>query len=241
MKRLLAIIFISTALVSCDKEKNVFTNDFAAAAFILASPNAPTVHVFVDTLRKTTSSLAYRGGSPYQSITPGTHNIQLRNSVNLQTQYLNLPSESFTTNTASTYLVYDTLVGTGNLKVARLTDTLTLPETNLIKVRFVHLAVKGGAYDVTFLRTSNPVADSVTITNQAYIGSAPSAAALLTLSGFYRIPLGAYTVKLKTPGTQTVLTTAAIASTVSGIFTFYAAGTAPGSTALTLTAFRHYP
>jgi len=243
MKKIFGLIMICGVLAGCGKD-NEYSNDFGSVVVINASPGSPTMHLFIDTMKKTPSAIAYRGSSGYISVAPGTRNFEVRSSADLTTDFVTLPTEAFTANTASTIIVYDTQTTANKiLRTIRLSDDLTPPAAGTVKFRFLNLAPKSNPVDVTFLRTSATPLDSVTITNQAYIGATPDAAAL---SAFNRtMPTGAYTIKLKTAGTQTVLATATISAAslnnpYGSIYTFYATGTAVGQ-ALSIGAFRHYP
>lgn len=254
MKKILAILLASVLIISCGKVIE-YSNDFSAVAFINAAPSSSTAaistnfNVFVDTIVQSASVVTYRGSSGYLPVKPGTRMVELRNVTNFVTyKFFENPAMEFTTNTASTVFVYDTLSASNlTLKTIRLNDELSLPPAGFIKVRFIPLAVKSAPVDVTYLRTSVTPNDSVTISNQAYIGPSPSASAIQALSTFMQIPVGAYTVKLKTTGTQTVLTSAAFTLTTltgsgntTGINTFFSTGTAQGQ-ALSIGQFRNYP
>jgi hypothetical protein len=247
MNKLLGFILISCVLISCGKD-NTFSNDFSSAAFINAAPataaSIPSLNVYIDTFLQT--SVAYGGTTGYLSLNPGTRKLQLKNSANLVT-YVDLGSEGFSTNTASTYVVYDTIsVANPTLRVMRLSDTLTLPPAGFIKVRFLHLAPRTGPLDVTFVRTTVVPNDSITFSNLTYAGATPNVQALST---FTSIPLGAYTIKLKNAGTQTVIGTSttiaslanlAGAAGLTGINTIYLTGGAAGA-GLAFSRMRHYP
>lgn len=255
MKKILGIILVSGIIASCGKVLE-YSNDFGTAAFINASPfsippaGSPTINmlVFIDTAIKTGSNLVYTGSSGYLSVAPGVRKIEVRSSIDQVTKFAEISTESFASNTASTFVIYDTLDAvTGRARLLRLRDTLTLPAAGLIKVRFLPLALNSSAMDVTLLRTSVTPNDSVTLFNQSFVGPTPSAAALATLSGFVSIPAGAYSVKLKTAGTQTVLATqvlslANLAGTgnITGINTIFTTGNAKGLP-LRVGLFRHYP
>ena len=245
MKKLLSIISIGFIIASCGKA-NVYTSDFSTAVFINASPGSPILSVYVDTISQVT--VAFKSTSGYLSVKPGTRNIQLKNSTNLTVNNVNSPSETFATNTAYTYFVYDTITATtNNLKTLRLSDQFTLPAAGSIKVRVLPLAIKQSAVDITFLRTSATPNDSVTLSNLSYVGASPAQATIDALSAFTTIPAGAYSVKVKTAGTQTVLVTGTYtlanltgSGNTYGINTFYLAGTAMGQ-ALSLNVFRNHP
>jgi hypothetical protein len=234
MKKIVGILLSATVFASCGKTIDYAQPDYSAAAFINASPSGPIFNVLVDGVSQTSTSLIYRSNTAYLNLTPGARSIALRsNNPALPVDYVALGSETFESNKAATFIAYDTLqTPTSKLKVVRLSDDLTTIVDGVLKVRFVNVAVNSVPMDVTLLRTTVTPNDSVTITNQAYIGSTPAAAAVATVSQFRQIPGGNYTIKLKATGTQTVLTSATIATTVGGIykgnFTLYATGTAQG-------------
>ena len=244
MKKIAGLVLISivTFGFGCGKT-NVFSYNFASVGFVNASPGSPTMQIFVDTFQRSPAAIAYRGTSGYLVADPGTRRIQVRSSADLKTNFVDLASESFTSNTASTYFIYDAqALPSVALKAVRLTDVLTVPAARTTKFRFLNLAVTQAPMDVTFLRTSVTPNDSVTVSNQAYIGATPNVSALSPFSG--TLPAGNYTIKLKTAGTQTVLTSATIAATsmnsnFSSIFTFFATGTAGGQP-LSIGSVRHY-
>ncbi len=232
------------SLAGCGKE-NSYTNNFASAVFINASPSVtnanprPGISIFVDTLAKSASVIAYRGSTGYLGIEPGSRKLELRTNTTPTAILYSAAAESFEVNKASSFVIYDTLSAANTaLKVIRLSDDLSLPAAGNIKVRFLHLANNAPAVDLTLVRTSVTPNDSVTLTNRSYIGASPTISAL---EPFASIPQGAYTLKVKLAGTQTVALTANLASlnVANGIFTLFAAGTTQGQ-ALTANAVRHY-
>jgi Domain of unknown function (DUF4397) len=247
MKIIITILFISVMIVSCGKE-NKYKNDFfGTALFINASPGVsgtspqPGLQIFIDTFQNSSSAIAYKGSTGYLTALPGSRKIQIRSSTDLKTNFIDLSNETFISNKASTYFIYDTLSTTSlKLKSIRLDDNLTPPDLGFINFRFLNVAVNSTPLDITFLRTSVTPNDSVTVTNQAYIGPSPASA---TYSPFNRkLPLGIYSIKLKSAGTQNVLITpsALTLSPFSSIYTFFATGTAAGLP-LSLGAIKHYP
>lgn len=230
MKKIGFIIISATIFASCGKE-NTFSNNFGSAAFINLSMGTPGLEIFEDTTKKHGGSIAVGGWSNYLAFVPGSRPTHVRRADNLQ----RVASTNYTYNVgqASTVLIYDTLlVGaggalTGSLRLARLSDDLTLPDAGRTKVRFVHVAQNAPAVDVTLVRTSITPNDSVTIANRSYIGSTPSEAVLTASSTFSSLPAGTYSVRIKLPGTQTLVRTAQNFSLVNGgIYTLVATGTA---------------
>ena len=233
------------SLAGCGKE-NTYSNNFASAVFINASPSVtnasprPGISIFVDTLAKTSGIIAYRGSTGYLGIEPGSRKLELRTNTSPTAVLFSTAAENFEVNKASSFVIYDTLSATNTaLKVIRLNDDLSFPAAGNIKVRFLHLANNAPQVDLTLVRTTVTPNDSVTLTNKSYIGASPTAS---TLEAFAEIPQGAYTLKVKLAGTQTVALTASLTTlnVANGIFTLYAAGTTQGQ-ALTANAVRHNP
>ena len=246
MKKLIGISISTLLFIGCGKNIDYSGADFSAATFINASPSGAIFNVVVDNINQTATSLVYRASTSYLNVRPGARNIIFRsNNPSKTVDYITLSGENFETNKAATFIAYDTLLTTtGILKVVRLKDTLTAISDGQIKVRFVPLAVNASAVDITFLRTTVTPNDSVTISNQSYIGGTPTAARVNEVSRFLQIPGGNYTIKQKIAGTQTVLTSNAITTTVGGIykgyFTVYSTGTAQGQP-LVMGVVRQFP
>jgi hypothetical protein len=244
MKRLFIAMIAGLSLAGCGKE-NSYTTNYASAIFINASPSInnaaprPGVNLFVDTLVKSGSVIAYRGSTGYLGIEPGSRKLELRTNTTPTTVLFSAAAENFEVNKASSFIIYDTLSSlNSSVKVLRLSDDLSLPTAGNIKVRFLHLANNAPAVDLTLVRTSVTPNDSVTLTNRSYIGATPTAS---TLESFASIPQGVYTLRVKLAGTQTVALSAALSAlnAANGIFTLYAAGTTQGQP-LTANVVRHY-
>jgi len=244
-KQFILLLIISTVLISCGKIID-YSNEFSTATFINASPGSPAINVIIDSINQTGSAIVYRGVSLPLNVNPGSRKILLKsNSLIVPANFVSLPAENFVTKTSSTFINYDTLATpTGALRVLRLTDDFTTPAAGTIKVRYIPVAIYAPASDITFLRTTVTPADSVTITNQTYVGASPSANLLATLSKFTQIPAGNYTIKQKIAGTQTVIATATLTTTFGGvnkgIFTVYSTGGAV-NLPLVISAVRQYP
>lgn len=251
MKQLFNIILIGVGLffASCEKQALELTAQSSATmAFIHAAPGAPTVDVLVDDLLSNGSRrLSYGAvsagggtgnGGAYLPIAPGSRTIKVSPDSG-KTNVINA-SLQFDALKAYTVVAYDTLLasGTPTLRAVQLTDDLTVPTGTNVHVRFLHLAPLAPAVDLTLLRTSAATPDSVTLTNRTYLGATPNAAALST---FAPIPGGTYTLRVKLAGTQTVVATFNLGTTLSSgrIVTLAAIGTARG-VALGAMALRHY-
>jgi len=225
--------------MSCGKE-NEYSTNFGTAVVINASPGTPSFHVFDDTVRKTSSGVAYGGSSAYLSFPPDEmRKLRLVNSASLTPTYASR-DVTFPYGKPATMFAYDTLGSGGTIRMVSLMDDLSVPSAGSAKARFIHLAVNAPAVDVTLVRTSATPLDSVTFTNRAYIGASPSEAAITQAQTFATIPSGTYSIRVKLAGTQTLARSPqsiAIAST--GIYSLFAQGTAQGQ-ALAASAFRNY-
>ena len=249
MKKLSILFAVaSIVFVGCGKQ-NVTSNTVASAMFINAASGNTTHNVIVDDISQTGTALVYRAASPYLNLAVGSRKISLRsNNVALPVNYVILNDQNFVDNTASTYVTYDVLATpTSSLKSVRFSDTLTTPKPGFIKVRYLPVAIGVPTSDVTFLRTSNilPILpDSVTISNLSYIGNNPTAAQIADLSKFIEIPAGTYSIRQKVAGTQTLILTATLNTSIAGVFrgiyTVYGAGNVP-TVPLSLNVARNYP
>ncbi len=258
MKQLLNILTIGAGLLltSCEKEALELTaQSSASVAFIHAAPTpppqpgavTPAVDILIDNLvsngsRRLTFGTVSAGGGlgnggAYMPITPGSRSIRISPDSG-RTNFIDATLQ-FEALKAYTVVAYDTLAVSGarTLRAVQLTDDLTVPTGTNVHVRFLHLAPLAPAVDITLLRTS-PSTDSVTLTNRSYLGATPNATAL---SAFSPIPGGTYTIRVKLPGTQTVVASFALGTNLSSgrIVTLAATGTARGQ-ALGAMVLRHY-
>ena len=240
MKKIFGFALATIAIASSCKDDFEQPKNYSSFAVIHASPVsavAPTdtLHVFVCEDKYTAAGITYLGTSfgPYLPVLSGTKTINIRRGTTAASSlYVNSFENNFAPAGIYSYFVYDTTTSaTGQAKVLKLTDDLTLPATTNSKVRFLHLAPNAPAVDITLVRTSVTPNDSVTISNKAYVGATPNETAL---AEFISVPRGVYTAKVKLAGTQTVATTVAadlsrgFDITQGGIFSLYASGTAKG-------------
>ncbi|HWJ90358.1 MAG TPA: DUF4397 domain-containing protein [Flavisolibacter sp.] len=206
MKKYSQIIFataLALVLLSCKKYKDE-TSGLSSAVFIHASPGTPSAQIYLDTLLQSiltnsSYSLSYSAGltgtttfsSGYVGIYPGSHKISLENrSTNPKKVFINI-NQDFERNKFYSFFLYDTLNASGEAKILRLTDDLSIPASGNTKIRFLNLAPNSGSLDVTLVRgtafdTSSTstqkldfvATDSVTISSQAYVGATPDVNAL---------------------------------------------------------------
>ena len=267
----LLLLALGLQLVACNKKGD--TNVFGSAVFIHASPGTPSFQVFVDSLGPiNNTTVAYGSGSGYIGLIPGSRNITLENRATTPKSVYSQLAENIEAGKAYSYFLYDTLDSKGLVRTLRLNDVLTLPSSSSAAIRFLNLAPNGGNMDVTLVRgtqydTSSTstqklafaAIDSITITNQSYVGSTtPDVAALSAFkyavtgvtgnsiakgTTLVNIPAfnqnNRYLVKLKVAGTQTLLLSMATTLAPGRIYTVFSRGTAR-SQALGIFFVQHY-
>lgn len=256
MKKIFGLALATIVFATSCKEKFEQPGAFSSFAVVHASPvsaTAPTdtLHVFAGDAKYTAAGITYLTTSfgPYLPISSGNYTMNIRRKDNTASDLYVTPfTFDFAPGKAYSFFVYDTTTSaTGQAKVLKLQDTLTLPATTPVpqaKFRFLHLAPNQGAVDVTYARYSivsttptlilNPL-DSFTITNKTYIGGTPNETAL---AAFTSVNKGVYKVKIKTAGSTAVLDSTLLLSsaaqingsdvTQGPIYTFYLSGTAKG-------------
>jgi hypothetical protein len=271
-KKISSLLYISgisaLLLTACDPD-TFEPEGIGSFSVTNAAPGSPTVDVLVDGQVTSTARLTYgtttitQSGSAqvYLPILAGAHNINI--SVDTGKTSLTQISHQAETGKIHSFFLYDSIVNNSAPKVLKLTDDLTLPTGANGHVRFLNLAPNSGPLDVTLVRgtvydsivTASPQttarvfvpADSITLSNRAFIGPNPDAnalamftpfngstgAAIAVATGFSAVPAAnrsnRYQIKVKTAGTQTVrasITTATTTLTSGRIFTIYTSGTA---------------
>jgi hypothetical protein len=248
-KKILLVALVSLALLPACEKAFEQPADWSSVAVIQASPVAAasptdTLEVFMDNQRYNSTGIVYNTNSTYLPVLSGSKTIDIRRGPSTSaSNYVNSFSYNFEKGKSYSFFVYDTAsTSSSQAKVLRLKDDLSLPAANMAHVRFVHLAPNTPAVDLTLLRTSATPNDSVTISGKSYVGASPNEDGL---SPFTAIPRGTYTAKIKTAGTQTVLTSATVTITTGAninegrIVTIYITGTAKGRP-LAIGSFRHY-
>lgn len=203
MKKSLIILPVIALFLTRCKPADYKIESLSSAAVTNASPSNATplleMDVMIDGLISNPNKLSFPVTTisktgvtvPYLPIGTGERLIQLSKDSG-KTSFVNTKL-SFDHAKAYSIFVYDTLTtASGQLPFVRLTDDLTLPTGENTHIRFLHLAPRGAAYDITFVRgtlydsitgTSTQTRmfipqDSVTLSNKAYVGANPDANAL---------------------------------------------------------------
>lgn len=236
----LSLSIISVYIMSACKADRFEGSPLSSFSVTHAAPGGSVVDVLVDGQVTSVNRLSFgnttisKSGSAliYLPAATGSRNIKVSTDSG-KTSLIDV-SVPFETGKIYSFFAMDTLVSS-KLKVLRVNDDLTLPAAGMAHVRFLHMAPVSGAVDIVMTRGT----DSITMANMTYIG-AQATPDINVLSKFTPVPSGSYIVKVKTAGTQTVLTqTAAITLGAVKIYTFYAKGGAK-SLPLTISTITNY-
>ncbi len=221
----LSFVFVSAYIISGCKADRFQQQPLASFSVTHAAPGGPAVDVVVDGLVTSVNRLNFgnttisKTGSALIYLPASTGNRNVKISADSGKTSLIEANVAMDLGKIYSFFAMDTVLNS-KLKVLQLTDDLTLPASGMAHVRFLHLAPATAPVDVTFTRGT----DSVTMSGMSYAGTTttPNVA---TLAKFTPIPAGTYTIKVKSPGTQTVLAQSAATSLGAvKIFTFYVKG-----------------
>jgi len=167
----------------------------AMVRFLMASPDAPLVSVFIDG-KSVSGNLGYGNATSYISVKPGSRHIQIKPVNGASTifdQTVSFASSSNTSNSNQTFL----LTGlAANIKLVTLTDGGTTLTTGDGYVRVVNASAAMGAADVYIVPAGNG------------IGGASPVKGGLTFdqdTGYQLTIAGNYQVFMTTPGTNNAL------------------------------------
>lgn len=203
------------------KPESLKPESLASFAVTNVAPGSPQVDVIVDGKITSASRLSYGNTTVsvpgattiYLPIYSGQRSITVSKDTGRTASLADL-SADFATGKSYTIFLLDSVMN-GKARAIRVMDDLSLPTAGSGKVRFFHFAPAQGPVDVTFARGTT---DSITLANVGYAGTGTPDAS------FRNVPAGSYTVKLKQPGTQTVLLSSTATITAGRIYTFFVRG-----------------
>lgn len=222
------------ALAGCGKSEPV-SPQYGSLLYLNASPAPLTARLsslYLDDRQYSNGLVAYTQSTGYLGVLPGTHTLSVRQddgTASTTAPVIASQSADFAVNDAFTMISYDSLSTGNTVRLLKVRDTLTVPDVNSASVRFWQLSPAFPSatvrnVDVTYLRTSVTPNDSITFLNRNFPGA--------TVSGdfgtFKVIPVGTYTIKIKSAGTQTVLANVAFTPGRRKIYTHYLTGAAAG-------------
>lgn len=184
VKVILAVLS-ALLIAACGGSNN---SQIAQLRVLHASPDAPSVDVYVDSV-KVLSNVPYPTLSSYLPLSAGTHQIKV-NAAGTNTTVINV-SPTLAANTAYTAIAANFLA---NIEALLATDETTPPPTGSARLRVIHASPDAGPVDIL-------------ANGQVVLSNVPFG----TISNYLTLPGGTYAIQVNVAGT----TTTAIAATVS--------------------------
>jgi hypothetical protein len=186
LRIILALLCVSL-IAGCGGGDNV-TEQTAQLRVLHASPDAPNVDVYVDSV-KVLSNVPYPTVSSYLSLAPGTHQIKV-NAAGTTTTVINV-SPSLAVAGAYTAIAANFVA---DIEPLLATDATSAPPNGYVGLRVIHASPDAGPVDIL-------------ANGQVVLSNVP----FDTISSYLTIPAGTYAIKVNVAGT----TTTAIAATVN--------------------------
>ncbi|MEO6406356.1 MAG: DUF4397 domain-containing protein [Ferruginibacter sp.] len=257
IKKILIFSFGTILLFSaCTKEKNLTgpsDKTYASVSITNANASGKIVDAFIDQVKINNASTIAANGTitgTYIGITPGTHNILVRDisTVIPAIDYLN-SSITVAGGNAYSYFIYDTLTA-GKFKGILLnSDRIINYNTTNTNVRFLNLSPKSPLLDFILVRREAAInKDSVVLYSSVpYLGNVATPD-ITALSAFKPVlgnaAAGAtaptsgvtdYIARVKLAGTNTVVASTLVITLIPGRnYTFFARGIYPAVIITTL-------
>jgi hypothetical protein len=182
---ILALLFVSV-FTGCGGDD--VTSQTAQLRVLHASPDAPNVDVYVDSV-KVLSNVPYPTLSSYLTVTAGTHHIQV-NAAGTTTTVINV-SPTLANGGAYTAIAANFVA---NIEPLLATDATTPPPSGDVRLRVIHASPDAGPVDI--------LANGAVVLSNVPFG---------TISSYLTIPAGTYAIQVNVAGT----TTTAISATVN--------------------------
>ena len=186
LRGVLALLCVSL-IAACGGGDNV-TEQTAQLRVLHASPDAPNVDVYVDSV-KVLSNVPYPTLSSYLSLSPGTHQIKV-NAAGTTTTVINV-SPTLAVGGAYTAIAANFVA---NIEPLLATDASSAPPNGEVGLRVIHASPDAGPVDIL-------------ANGQVVLSNVPFG----TISNYLTVPAGTYAIQVNVAGT----TTTAIAATVN--------------------------
>ncbi len=205
---------LGLAVTSCTKNSSSDTIPYASFAVVHASPDAPSLNIFVNGA-SVVQNFEYGSDTGYYSALPGTYNVQMLSS--LTSAALVNGIVSFAPGKFYSLFAIDS---SAKMKIAAVEDNFTVPSTDSVRVRFLHFSPNAPAVDlaaggITVLATGRTFNDQELT---------PAYAQFITLAA------GTYNLDVRLAGTTTSLLPLPNTVLEGGkVYTFYAKGFVGGT------------
>lgn len=183
-------ILLSFFALACSKEETGNNTDTANIMLIHASPDAPSVDAYTDTLKLNGTVLSYSGATEYLPIYAGSRSISVKTG-GTNTTLFNTPAYPFVKNKFYSLFIVDSAT---RASVVAFEDNLMPPASRKTHFRILHLSPNTGRVD--YILRSGP--DSIAISDKAF----------KSVSDLYAIDGKTYDIRVKLTGTQNVIASA---------------------------------
>ncbi len=195
--------------ISCNKSTSSSTAAYASFAVVNASPDAPSLNIFVNGA-SVVQDFAYGSDTGYYAALPGTYNVQMLSFLNSEA----LVSGIVTFGPGKSYSLF-AIDSSAKMKIAAVEDDFTIPSTDSVRVRFLHFSPNAPAVDLVAGGTTMLAANR-TFNDQELT---PAYAQFITLAA------GTYDLDVRLAGTTTsVLPLPGTVLEGGKVYTFYAKG-----------------
>lgn len=206
LRFLLLAVVPAMFLTACDDDDDLdLLEDNAQVMVIHASPDAPSVDLYVDDAKVNTTALAYPGNTGYLDVENGNRNFKVTPAGAALSNAVINASVTLEEDKAYSVFAANTV---SNIEAVILEDDLSEPASGKAHVRFVHLSPDAPAVDIAV--QNGPIL----FPNVAFKGS----------TAFTPVDAGTYTLEVRPTGTTTAALTTEVQLANGGIYTIFAKG-----------------
>jgi hypothetical protein len=211
----IAIAAMALFMTACDKDDDDGPVQPANFMVVHSTVGAPSVELYLDDVKASTSPVAYGSASGYTSIAPKQYNVKIAavNTINP------LAETTVNLNNGKNYSIfaYDTVLN-NKAKIFSVEDDLSAPASGKAKVRFIHLSPKTTANSIAIDLAAN---NSVLFPNRTYADVVSDG----SKANFVSIDAGTYTVEARLAGSSiAILSVPGVVVEAGKIYTLVAKG-----------------
>jgi hypothetical protein len=202
----LSFVLLLTTTTSCDPDKDVVpvveVKDTAKILFFHAAPDGPKVNFSVDGVKRNVDSVAYATSPSYYDV---IFKAGVKPVRSFQSGGKTIFSDSTAVNASKGLVGYSYFIfqdSLKNLRVATLSDNISLPTAGKAKMRFVHLIpniFNGRKLDIQFVKAGQAATADKNFSNIGFS----------TIGDFIELTPDTYDIKVKYAGETAIVFTAA--------------------------------
>jgi hypothetical protein len=211
----LALASMVLFMNSCKKDDDDGPVQPANYMLVHAATGAPSVELYLDDVKASSSAVAFGSNSSYATIAPKQYNVKIAavNTINP------VAETSINMNQSRSYSIYayDTLLS-GKVKIFTLEDDLSAPASGKAKVRFLHLSPNTSLNKIAVDLAAN---NTVLFPNRTYADVTTDG----SKANFVSVDAGTYTIDVRVAGSSIpVLSVPGISVQAGKIYTIVAKG-----------------